>query len=259
VQQLEQVREQLAGALIALDFDGTLAPVVDRPEDARALPAAAAALRVLAREVRCLAVITGRPAGFVVAQLELDAASPVIVLGGYGRERWQAGVLAAPEVPAAVRAACRELAALAAAGPDGTRLEDKGSGIALHVRQTREPLQAMAELEPEVRAVAHRHGLTVEAGRLVLEVRPAGVDKGLALLGLVDEQLPAAVLFAGDDLGDLAAFDAVEQLRARGLPGVTVCSGSAEVPELADRADLVVAGPEGVAELLRALVPPAAD
>jgi trehalose 6-phosphate phosphatase len=60
-------------------------------------------------------------------------------------------------------------------------------------------------------------------------------------------------VFIGDDLGDLPAFDAVERLRGEGVPGLLVCSGSTEVSEVADRADLVVDGPEGVAALLQAL------
>jgi trehalose 6-phosphate phosphatase len=66
------------------------------------------------------------------------------------------------------------------------------------------------------------------------------------------------LLYAGDDLGDLAAFDVVEELRGDGIAGVTVCAGSEEVPTLAERADIVVDGPAGVAGLLRSLVPGAA-
>ena len=58
------------------------------------------------------------------------------------------------------------------------------------------------------------------------------------------------VVFVGDDLGDLAAFDAVDRFRAEGTPGLLVCSGSTEVTALADRADLVVDGPDGVVSLL---------
>ncbi len=61
------------------------------------------------------------------------------------------------------------------------------------------------------------------------------------------------VLFCGDDLGDVPAFAALRQMRRRGRPGVGVCSGSDEVTELAEQADLIVAGPEGVAGLLGAL------
>ena len=60
-------------------------------------------------------------------------------------------------------------------------------------------------------------------------------------------------MFCGDDLGDRPAFSAVRQLRHGGQPGLGVCSGSAEVPGLADEVDLVVDGPEGVAALLGAI------
>ncbi|MGO4754686.1 trehalose-phosphatase, partial [Streptomyces sp. 2MCAF27] len=103
------------------------------------------------------------------------------------------------------------------------------------------------------RHLAERHGLIVEPGRLVLELRPPGMDKGVALTEYVRETGATAVLYAGDDLGDLAAFAAVERLRSQGVPGVLVCSGSTEVTELAQRADLVVDGPAGVVDLLTSL------
>jgi trehalose 6-phosphate phosphatase len=60
-------------------------------------------------------------------------------------------------------------------------------------------------------------------------------------------------MYVGDDLGDLAAFGAVRALRATGIPGLTVCSSSAEVSALAAEADLVVDGPDGVVALLNAI------
>jgi trehalose 6-phosphate phosphatase len=87
----------------------------------------------------------------------------------------------------------------------------------------------------------------------VLELRPPGFDKGGALRRLVDAASPAAVLFAGDDVGDLPAFALVEALRAEGLPGLTVASASAEAAEVAERADLAVDGPAGVVALLGSL------
>lgn len=79
------------------------------------------------------------------------------------------------------------------------------------------------------------------------------MDKGVALTEFLAERDAGAVLYAGDDLGDLAAYAAVEKGRTDGLPGVLVCSGSAEVPELASRADLVLPGPGSVAGFLAAL------
>jgi trehalose 6-phosphate phosphatase len=79
------------------------------------------------------------------------------------------------------------------------------------------------------------------------------MDKGQALQTLVAERQSGAVMYCGDDLGDVAAFGAVRALRAAGIPGLTVCSGSAEVTALAGQADLVVDGPDGVVDLLNAL------
>ena len=79
------------------------------------------------------------------------------------------------------------------------------------------------------------------------------MDKGKALLGLAAELDARALMFTGDDLGDLAAFDAVESWRANGGAGLLVCSGSAEVGALAGRADLVVDGPPGVLALIQSL------
>ena len=88
---------------------------------------------------------------------------------------------------------------------------------------------------------------------MVIELRPAGSDKGLALKNLASERGSSATLFCGDDLGDRPAFRAVAELRAAGIPGVAVCAGSAEVSVLAGEADLVVDGPAGVVALLNSL------
>ena len=81
---------------------------------------------------------------------------------------------------------------------------------------------------------------------------------GQALRTLVRQRRPSAVMFCGDDLGDVAAFEAVRALRGEGVPGFTVFSGSAEVSALAERADVVVDGPDGVVALLGSLAGAAA-
>jgi trehalose 6-phosphate phosphatase len=89
---------------------------------------------------------------------------------------------------------------------------------------------------------------------MVIELRPQGMERA-GLRTLIDQRKrpPSAVMFCGDDLGDVAALDAVRTLRGAGLPGLTVFSGSAEVTELAQPADLVVNGPDGVVALLNSL------
>jgi trehalose 6-phosphate phosphatase len=242
-------------ALIALDFDGTLSPIVAHPAAARAHPAAGAALTRLSGLVGTLAVITGRPAGTAVEISGFADVPGLIVLGHYGWERWEDGSLRSPpEHPGVAQARARLPGVLAAAGaPEGTRIEDKGHAVAVHTRGTADPAGALAGLAGPLAGLAAASGLVCEPGRLVIELRPPGTDKGTALSDLAAERGADAVLFAGDDLGDLAAFRAVRDRRAAGHPGLTVCSASGEVTELAAQADLVVEGPEGVTALLGAL------
>jgi trehalose 6-phosphate phosphatase len=244
-----------ARSVIGTDFDGTLAPIVADPQAARALPGAVPALRRLAGAVGTLAVITGRPAAEAVAYGGLDAVPGLIVLGHYGWQRWQDGELTGPPSPPAVQAARQALPGLLrqAGAPDGTWVEDKGHALAVHTRRTADPDAALGLLRGPLDNLAERTGLAAEPGRMVIELRPAGVDKGSALTGLVRERGATAVLFCGDDLGDLPAFAAVRALRADGIPGCAVASASPESPEVAAAADLVVDGPEGVVALLAAL------
>jgi trehalose 6-phosphate phosphatase len=239
-------------ALIATDFDGTLAPIVADPREARADPGAVAGLRGLAGVVGTLAVITGRPAREAVELGGFDGIPGLIVLGHYGGERWQEGALTAPDPPPGVAVARERLPQLLAdaGAPEGTWVEDKGSAVAVHTRRTADPAAALAALTEPLAGLAGDAGLVVEPGRMVVELRAPGMDKGAALTALVAERRAGAVLFAGDDLGDLAAFGAVRALREGGHPGVTVCSASGEVSALAAEADLVVDGPGGVAGLL---------
>jgi trehalose 6-phosphate phosphatase len=240
-------------ALIGTDFDGTLAPIVADPRAARALPGAVPALRRLAQVVGTVAVITGRPALDAVAYGGLDSVPGLIVLGHYGWQRWQDGELTGPDSPPAVQAAREALPAVLGGAPDGTWVEDKGHALAVHTRRTADPEAALGLLRGPLGDLAARLGLAAEPGRMVIELRPPGVDKGTALTGLVRERSADPVLFCGDDLGDLPAFAAVRALRADGVQGCAVASASAESPQVAAAADLVVDGPEGVVALLTAI------
>jgi trehalose 6-phosphate phosphatase len=249
---LAALRADPGRALLALDYDGTLAPIVARPSEAVPATGALEVLLTLAGRVGTLALVTGRPADVVVELAGLAAIPGLVVLGQYGAQRWSAGDLSGvPPLPA-VDAARAGLPVLLAG--TGAELEDKGLALVVHTRAAGDPSGTLAALTPGVSELAARLGLEVHPGRFVLEVRPPGFDKRGALLSLA-EPPPSAVLFAGDDLGDLPAYDAVDELRAQGVPGLLVCSSSDEGPAaLRERADVVVDGPAGVVALLRGLL-----
>ncbi|NEB71128.1 trehalose-phosphatase, partial [Streptomyces fulvissimus] len=204
-----------------------------------------------------------RPAGVAVRYggfAGVPGLDHLVVLGHYGAERWDAatGTVNAPAPHPGVAAARAELPGVLHKFDSwhGTWIEEKGQAVAVHTRRAEDPQAAFETLRGPLGELAALHGLILEPGRQVLELRPPGMDKGVALATYVAEVDAESVLYAGDDLGDLAAFAAVEKLRGDGpdgIPGLLVCSGSAEVPELAERADLLVPGPAAVVDFLAAL------
>ncbi|WP_432991149.1 trehalose-phosphatase [Dactylosporangium sp. CA-233914] len=246
-------------ATLAFDFDGVLSPIVADPGLSRPYPGVVAALGRLAELVGSVSIITGRPVADVLrlGDLgELAALERFAIFGLYGMQRWDRSsrsVVSEP-VPAGVEAARAQLPALLdEAGFAGVSVEDKAMSVAVHTRRADAPQEAFTALRPPLTELAERHGLALEPGRMVLELRPPGIDKGHALAAIVTGRGSRAVAYFGDDLGDLAAFDAVERLREAGLAGLKVCSGSDEVPRLAERADLIVDGPPGVLEFVEGL------
>lgn len=256
---LRALLDDPAGAVLALDFDGVLAPIVADPTRSRAHEGVVPVLSRLAPLLGSIVVITGRPAAVAVEYAGvagIAALRGLVVYGLYGVERWdgRSGEVDAPPLEAGVAAARAELPSLLDdLGMADVHLEDKGRSLALHTRRTPDPERSMARLAEPLAGLAARHGLAVEPGRMVIELRPPGTDKGRALRRHVAECGGRTVVYAGDDLGDLPAFAAIDELRLAGTPGLKVCSGSAEVRALADRADLVVDGPVGVVAFLDAL------
>lgn len=248
-----------AGVLIALDFDGTLAPIVDDPETSAMQPEAAKALAELGPKVGHVAIITGRPVAKVreLGRLERRAGlGGVIVLGQYGAERWDArtGVETPPETPQSVAVATVQIRrALADLGLPGVHLEDKGRAVAVHVRRCPDPAAAYRTMKPIVTGIADANSLVLEPGKHVLELRSSSMTKGDALRQLVAETGASVVAMCGDDLGDLPAFDLLRELRDDGLATCVVVSGSHELPALTDHADVVADGPAGVAAWLAAV------
>jgi trehalose 6-phosphate phosphatase len=250
--------------VVGLDFDGTLAPIVDDPEDARIHPDAGEVLVALAAQVRAVAVITGRPArqALDLGGLEEvgnaigEAGRELFVLGQYGNERWSSTQrrVISPKPPRGIATFMGELPRLMRrAGAADAWVEEKGLAVAVHTRRLEDPQGAFERLLPVLSEAAKSHDLGVEPGRWVVEVRAHGMHKGAAVRRLIEELEARAFVFCGDDLGDIEAFKAIEELRGEGFPSLLVCSASDEQTALAEMADVVVPGPEGVLDLLREL------
>lgn len=248
--------------VVGLDYDGTLAPIVADPTRAHIHPDAATVLRELAPQVAAIVVITGRPVRQVLdlgglAELggAVDAAGGEFhVFGQYGNERWSADTrrVVSPRPPRGLASFERDLPrALRSADALDAYVEDKGLAVAVHTRRLADPAEAFDRLLPLLRALAERHGLAVELGKSVIEVRDAATHKGSVVEQLASSLDARGFLYAGDDLGDIEAFEAVEVLEKAGTAALRVCSLTEEETALAARADIIVRGPDGVLDLLR--------
>jgi trehalose 6-phosphate phosphatase len=253
-----------AETVVGLDFDGTLSPIVDDPTQAHIHPDASEVLVELAEQVLAVAVITGRPARQAldlggleaVGNAVSDAGKDLYLFGQYGNERWSSTNrrVVSPRPPAGLASFERELTRLLRRlDADDAYVEDKGLADAVHTRRLADPEAAFERLLPAIKELAGQHDLVVEPGRSVIEVRSSGMHKGLVVETLVEELGAGGLVFAGDDLGDLEAFEAVAVAGKAGLPTLLICSASDEQSALRPLSDVVVAGPEGVLALLREL------
>lgn len=251
-------------AVVALDFDGTLSPIVDDPAQAHIHPDAGEVLVALAEKVLAVAVVTGRPARQVLALGGLEEVGEALaergkelyVYGQYGNERWSSSrrTIIGPRPPVGLATFLRELPRLLRkADAADAYVEDKGLAVAVHTRRLPDPEGAFQRLVPPLRDLAAQHDLTLEPGKQVIEVRSGGMDKGLVVDRLVDDLHARAVLFAGDDLGDVEAFESVMAWAKNGLASLLVCSASSEESALVPLSDVVVHGPDGVLDFLRRL------
>jgi trehalose 6-phosphate phosphatase len=231
---LEAISSSPAEAGILLDVDGTLAPIVARPELASVPDETRAELRRLVARYALVACISGRTGEDAARVVGVDG--PVYV-GVHGLEL-------APEAEG-WRGPLREFAESV-----DWPVEDKGLAVVFHYREAADEEAALGVL----RGVAERAtalGLRAQFGRKVLEVRPpVDADKGTAVRALLEQRGLRRALYAGDDTTDLDAF--------RGLDGldlsVRIAVASAEgPPALREAADIVVESPAELAELLRLL------
>ena len=255
---LAPLRAEPDCAAILTDVDGTLAPIVDRPERAAVPQRASEALERLSGRYALVGCISGRRAEEARRLVGVDGIAYAgnhgleLLLPGEGAPRLDPS-LQGREFGAAEFVAGLDAAALAGAG---LRLEDKGAIQALHWRGA-DPERPAEALAREIAAAAGRAGLEPRWGRKVLELRPVGGGgKDAAVGALLATDGVSTAAYAGDDRTDLDAFRRLRELSEAGELTAAVCVGivSPEAPpELAEESDLAVDGPGGWLAVLEAL------
>jgi len=232
---LSRIASEPAKAALFLDVDGVLAPIVERPEDARVPSETRVELERLAQDYGLVACVTGRTSAFA---REIVGVEALRYVGEHGLELDPEAAVWSDRIHAfAARAKWHDT-------------EPKPLSVAFHYRNEPDPEAARRQLEP-VAAAALDAGFRTRWGRMVLEVLPPlDVSKGTAVRHLLDERGLRCALYAGDDTTDLDGFRALDGLDA----SVRVAVVSAEGPsELGEAADLIVGSTDAFLELLSRL------
>jgi len=228
--------------LVTCDFDGTLAPIVSNPADARMLPASATALTALAELPGTdVALVSGRALG--VLRTLSAAPESVHLVGSHGAE-FDTGFAHDIDEDLLARIIA-ELNEIAADKP-GVTVETKPASVALHVRNA-SPADGEAALE-QARQASKSWDAHTTAGKAVLEFAVIQTDKGEAVDILRDQTASTAVVFLGDDVTDEKAFARMRD----GDIGVKVGPGESA-------ARFRVDSPDDVAEALDYLLNARAD
>ncbi|HET9965714.1 MAG TPA: trehalose-phosphatase [Rubrobacter sp.] len=236
VEHSDELAQRLAGRrpAVFLDYDGTLTPIVDRPEDAVISESMRNAVRELAK--RCpVCVVSGRDRRVVQ---ELMGVDDLIVAGSHGFDIWSpaGGEIQREEgeefggLLEGVEARLRE----ELGGIEGALVEPKKSSVAAHYRLVSEDERPRVGRVVEKILAEHPDGLKVTPGKMVYEVQPnIDWDKGKAvlyLLGALDLDRDDVVpIYLGDDITDEHAFEALA------TKGIGIFVGRADDPEVAGR------------------------
>jgi len=234
VSALDRLAEAPEQAAIVLDVDGTLAPIVSRPEQSSVPEETRRELERLTGRYALVACVSGRTGDDARRLVRVDG---IRYVGSHGLEL-------SPDA-----AKWSEEIHRFATGVDWP-VEDKGLTVSFHYREAQDEDAALEYLE-EVAERARAAGLVPRFGRKVLEIRPpVDADKGTAVTTLLEEASLRRALYAGDDTTDLDAFRALDGLEL----GIRVAVSSDEAPqELVSVADVVVGSPAELLQLLSRL------
>lgn len=255
-QRLAAVLSHRPSGLIT-DIDGTISAIAPTPEAARVSASVSDCLRELCARLDLVAAISGRAA---VDARRMVGVAEMTYIGNHGLEVWQDGKtrvlpVVQPYVPwiaealAVVRQATRDI--------KGIIYEDKGATASVHYRLAEQPEKAREAILAALAGLPRARDLRVTEGRMVVELRPPlAVNKGTALVSLLDQYSLAGAIYLGDDTTDVDAFRALhEWAQVPGRWALAVGVMADETPEAVRReADLTVAGVPAVEGLLRNLV-----
>ena len=239
-------------AALLLDFDGTLTPIVDDPDEASLSSGEIELLEAIAQELATTAIVSGRPGTFLHKVLRFGArdASKLLVFGRNGLDIVDpSGSISAVPTSSAWTETMTTIAERARNVATTDSVEEKGEIITLHWRraQSQEPALRAFALE----SAANFH-IELREGKMSIDLFPPGTPSKQSTVRRLAANC-AAVVFIGDDVGDLEAFNALDEI-AETRTTVRVAVSSNEAPqELLTRADLVLDSPTRVQTLLRQL------
>jgi trehalose 6-phosphate phosphatase len=257
VRVLDLLRRGRAG--LVTDIDGTIAPIVARPEEAMVLPNARRALEGLRRRLELVAVVTGRSVTDARTLVDVDG---ITYIGNHGLELFADGVAtivaeAQPWIPRLAAVLDQLSERLDPALKTGVLAENKGATASLHYRLSPDPDRTRQAVLEILASCAGTSGIRIEEGRRVINLLPPlMVSKGSAVTSLVKERALDAIVFLGDDITDAHAFRALDILRQSGRVrtlGIGVV-GPETAPIVKQLADATVPSVSAVADLLCAVL-----
>ena len=252
LRDIEPLRPLLEHPPLALlsDIDGTLAPIVPHPDDARVTARAREAIRALIEVGVRVAFVTGRPLDTARRMVDTEDA---YYAANHGLDVWADGRAEMPEAVRPYFGWARDV--LREIGPidvSGVIVEDKGAILAFHYRRADVEDDALASIRAAIASSEAAKHFRVQEGRKVYELRPPlEINKGTAARSLAERMGAKAVLAMGDDVTDVQMFEAVREMR---VPSVVIGVWNEESPEVVKCADYFVRGVPGVEWLLEELV-----
>ncbi len=255
---LDVIKEALRQSPFGLitDVDGTISQTAPTPQEAKVSPLCRRYLAALCKQLALVAIISGRPAVQVKDMIGIDG---MVYIGNHGLERWTGGrsefIKDAQDYPPVIEAVTKELSPLLSI--EGLSIENKGVTATIHYRLCPDHQSAKQDILAAIENSLHAKSLRImQESKYAINLLPlVKVDKGTALLDLIQEYNLQGGVYLGDDLTDIDAFRAIHTAcRDLDFRGFAIGVISQEMPEkLAEEADFTLNGVDDVERFLNGL------